>query len=222
MSDPAPPTRFGGDAPDGEAGERNVVLRTLLRLRSVLVLLPLLAGLLIAASIGAGMLWADIPERKLTGPNVTCWDGQEAPVTDCTEPRGSRGLHWVFPSFKPRDERCEPAKRLSKTSPYVVACTQRFDQRPITVTYTARSSADDLIKALRASYGAKPVSEADGERLVFRTASAGSDGLFRVTVAYAGHPFSVTIEAPDSRVRDTALDELVTFRPADEIVVRQS
>ncbi|MFB9315355.1 hypothetical protein [Nocardioides plantarum] len=222
MSDPAPPTRFGGDAPDGETGERNVVLRTLLRLRSVLVLVPLLAGLLIAAAIGAGMLWADIPDRQLTGPDVTCWDGQSAPVTDCTEPRGRRGLHWVFPSYQIRDERCVPLERRGSSSPYQVACALRFDQRPVTVTYTARSSADDLLKALRASYGAKPVSEADGERLVFRGSSAGSNGLYRVTVAYAGHPFSVTVEAPDRRVRDTALDELVTFRPADQVVVRQS
>jgi hypothetical protein len=222
MSEPSRLSTFGGDAPDGEGGERRVALRTLLRLRSFIVLVPLVVGLLVAAIVGASMLWADLPQRTVADTEATCWDGRTAPVTDCTEPRGTRGVGWVFPSYRPGDERCARVRFRGKASPYDIACHLRFDQRPVTVTYAVRGSSEGLLKAVRRSYGTKPVSEAEGERLVFRAAKADDEGLFRVTVVYADHPFAVTVEAPDRQLRDTALDELVSYRPADQVLVRQS
>ena len=97
----------------------------------------------------------------------------------------------------------------------------RLDQRPIVITYNVRRSPEALRDHVQESYGTEPVPEADGERLVFRSNRADGDGLFRVTVVYAAHPFAVTVEAPDRRLRDDALGELVDFRPADEVLVRQ-
>lgn len=223
MSDSAPTPRFGRDAPEGDAGERHVVVRTLLRLRSFIVLVPLVVGVLVAASIGASKLWADIPQKTVAGPNVVCWDGRTIPVTDCVEPRGKRGLHWVFPSYKPWDKRCALVGGRSRTvvRPFDVACNVRFDQRPVTVTYAVRGSAEALVAAVRKSYGNRPVTEADGDRIVFRSNRPDAEGLYRTTITYAEHPFAVTVEAPDQRLRDTALDELVRFRPADQIIVRK-
>jgi hypothetical protein len=229
MSDPAPLSSFGDDATeengdhdgDHDGDQRHVVLRTLLRLRSVIVLVPLVAGLLVAAGVGAGMLWADLPQKTVSGTEVTCWDGRSAPLTDCSEPRGPWGVHWVFPSYRPGDERCERVRTQGKASPYDIACHLRLDQRSVTVTYAVRGTPEGLLKAVRRSYGIEPVDEARGERLVFRAGRADSEGIFRVTVLYADHPFAVTVEAPDRRLRDTALDELVSFRPADQVLVRQ-
>lgn len=221
MSDPAPPSRLlGGGDPESDTGEGNPVLRTLKRVRAFLVLVPLVVGLLVAAGIGAEKLWADLPERTAVGPDVTCWDGRTAPAIECTSPRGLRGLQWVFPSFQPRDERCVLQRTSTNRRPYDVACSLRFDQRPVTVTYALRGDADALVEAVRTAYGTRPTGEADGDRLVFRSNRPDDEGRYRVTVVYAEHPYAVTVQAPDRRVRDTALAELVSFRPASQVLVR--
>ena len=73
------------------------------RLRSALVVIPLIAGLLIVAGLGARMLLADIPDPQPEGAvaDVTCWDGTIRAKEECTTPTGRTGLRWVFPSFKP-------------------------------------------------------------------------------------------------------------------------
>lgn len=223
MSDPAPMSRFGGDAPDAdEVGERHVVLRTLKRVRVMIVLVPLVVGLLVVASIGADKLFEDVPDRAATDPVVTCWNGSEAPASTCPEPSGKFGLRWVFPSFKPDDGRCVEIKRRqrSQARPVEFSCSQSFDQRPINVTYSARTSTQQGLTFLQRSYGVQSVEDADGERLVFRAAKPDEEGLYRVTVAYADYPFSVTVAAPEAELRDTALDELVRFRAADNLLVR--
>lgn len=222
MSDPAPLARFDADAPDAdEVRESHVVLRTLKRVRALIVLVPLIGGLLAAASIGASKLWAEIPEREAVSPEATCWDKSVRPVDECPEPVGPFGLRWVFPSFRADDPRCERVvrSRRQQQRPLEFACSLRFDQRPVTVTYSVRTSLEQGLTFLQRRYGVDPRPEADGERLVFRAAKA-TDGVWMVTVAYAEHPFAVTVEAPKRRLRDDALAELVEFRPAEQIRVR--
>lgn len=229
MSDPAPMARFGGgatdpDRPDDDDGERHVVLRVLKRVRAAVVLVPLVAGLLVAASIGASKLFADVPERVAAPPDVTCWNGSTAPLASCPDPRGKAGLRWVFPSFRvaDTDAACTPVQRRQRDSarPVEFACDLQFEQLPITVTYTARTAVASGLAFLERTYGVEGEPEADGERLVFRTARADDDGAFRVTVAYAEHPYSVTVAAPEPGLRDAALGELVDFRPADVLATR--
>jgi hypothetical protein len=214
---------FGTDASDDdEVRERHVVLRTVKRLRSLIVLVPLAAVVLVAAGIGASKLWAEIPVREDPDPPVTCWDGTETTLSECSEPTGLRGLRWVFPSFRPSDDACERVRRSERNQerPLEVACTSSFDQRPVTLTYSVRTSLDQGLTFLERRYGEPPTEDADGERLVFRSQGADEDGLHSATVAYADHPFAVTVEAPDPDVRDDALAELVRYRPADEVVAR--
>lgn len=215
--------RFGGDAPDADdVGERHPVLRALKRLRSLIVLVPLVAVVVVAAGIGASKLWAELPEDAAVSPEVTCWNGSTATLEECPEPRGRAGLRWVFPSFTPGDSRCSEVRRRARDEarPLEFACQSSFDQRPLTITYSARTSLEQGLAFIERSSGVEGEPDADGERLVFRSPRADDDGLFRVTVAYAEHPYSVTVAAPTADVRDTALDELVRFRPADGLLTR--
>lgn len=210
MSDPA----------DDQDDEPHVVLRTLRRVRSLLVLVPLLVGLAVAGGVGAAKLWADIPDRGTAAPDVTCWDGATAPLAECTAPRGRAGLRWVFPSFRRDAEGCTEVRRpdRGRARPTEFSCPVIVDQRPVTIVYSVRTSTSDGLAFLERTYGAPPV--ADGDRLVFTADRPDDGGAFRVTVAYAAHPYSVTVEAPDRTVRDTALAELVELRPADRVLTR--
>lgn len=224
MSDPDPMARFDPDAPDADdLEERHVAFRALKRMRALLVLGPLVVGLLVAAGIGASKLWADPPERDAVSMVVTCWNGVEAPADECTEPQGGPGLQWVFPSFRLDDARCQEIKRPARDEPRPVefTCDRTLDQRRVVLVYTARTSLDQGMAFLRRTYDASPDEQADGERLVFRSPVVDDNGNVALTAAYAEHPFTVTVRAPTEELRDTALDELVQFRPADEVVVRR-
>jgi hypothetical protein len=226
MSDPAPMDRFGTHASDVDAAdgpdEAHVVTRTLKRARVLIVLVPLVVGLLVAASIGAGKLFEDVPERGAVAPEVTCWNGTRSTAADCPEPRGRSGLRWVFPSFNPGDSRCAQVSGPKRAGgrPVQFACALQYDQRPVTITYAAHAEPERDLRSLERSYGFPPEPEADGARLAFRSDQP-QDGLYRVTIAYADHPFSVTVQAPEPGLRDTALDELVRFRPAPQVLVRR-
>ncbi len=206
-------------APDDEDDEPHVVLRTLRRARSLLVLVPLVAGLLVAAGIGASKLWADLPDRAAAPPDVTCWDGATAPLAECTAPDGRAGLRWVFPSFRRDADSCREIRRPARgrERPTEFTCSVIVDQRPVTIVYSVRTSTTEGLAFLERSYGTEPV--VDGDRLVF-TADEPGEGRYRVTVAYAEHPYSVTVEAPAPDVRDTALAELVELRPARRVLTR--
>ncbi|GAA5140307.1 hypothetical protein GCM10023340_00230 [Nocardioides marinquilinus] len=206
--------------PATEAPERPWPVRVLLRWRAVLVLVPLLAGLLIAAAVGANMLRAE-PERDDTVPDVTCWDGAQRPAAECTEPTGVAGLRWVFPSVDPDECRQVQARGKNAASVVQLVCRTTFAAQTVRITYTRRPSAGASKAALRKSFGnAEPSTAAGGDRLSYRARDG--DGLLtaRVGVTYADHPFSVIVEAPDSGLRDRALRSLVRFRPADQVRVR--
>jgi hypothetical protein len=81
-----------------------------------------------------------------------------------------------------------------------------------------RTSVREGLAFLERTYGTAPV--ADGDRLVFRAAGPDGTGAYRLTVAYAEHPFSVTVGAPDPGLRDTALEQLVEMRPGDRVLTR--
>lgn len=221
MSDPAPMARFGGDAPDPDGNdERPALLRFLKRARALIVLVPLVVGLLVAASIGASKLWAELPERVAPPPDVTCWNGSTAPLTECPPPTGKGGLRWVFPSFRAQDAQCREIRRPAsdRARPVEFTCDLRLDQRPVTVVYSVRTSVTQGLAFLERSYGSDPA--ADGELLVFRDRRPDDEGSYRLTAAYAEHPYSVTVQAPEPGLRDTALAELVEFRPAERLLAR--
>ncbi len=205
-----------------ESTERPLVLRLLLRWRAVIVLLPLLAGLLYAASVGAEKLWADLPPKTVPPVLVTCWDGEQA--ESCEEPTDLRGLRWVFPSFRPGAGGCEEVVRDQRNleRPLEWACTARLDGGDVGITYSVRTSTEAGLAYLRRTYPGQPQPAAGGDRLVFADTKPGPDGRYEVAVAYADHPFAVTVSAITLRLCYLALDELVQLRDADQVVVRKA
>lgn len=206
--------------PEPERAERPLVVRLLLRWRAAIVLVPLLGGLLYAAAVGADKLWADLPDQPMPPALQTCWDGVDAET--CDEPAGVRGLRWVFPSFRPGTGSCTEVVRdqRRRERPLEWACTARLDGSRVTVTYSVRTSTEAGIAYLRRTFDEPPQPAADGDRLVFADTGAGPDGRYEVTVAYAEHPFAVTVSCITLRLCDLALDELVDFRDADQVLTR--
>ncbi len=204
------------DDADGEADaapERPLLLRLLRRTRVVLVLVPLLVGLLVAAGIGAAMLWDDSPPRPVPEAQVRCWDRSVAPVPQCPEPVGVAGLGWVFPGLDPAAEGCRPAGQGVG-----VVCTVPLEDDDVVLGYRRESEVDAGLARIRGLYpGVLP--ERDGDVLVYR-APRPDAGRWSLVAIYEDHPFSVTVEAATARLRDLALAEGVDLRPAERVAVR--
>lgn len=205
-----------------ESSERPRAVRVLLRWRAAIVLVPLVAGLLLAGSVGAEKLWADLPAKPEPAVQLTCWNGEEG--TDCPEPAGVKGLRWVFPSFRPGLRTCREVARAGagQERPLEWACRARLDGSDVVITYTVRTSTQAGLGYLRRTVTPRPTRTEDGDHLVFATTKPGPDGRFAVTVAYADHPFTVTASAVTLRLCNLALDELVQLRDADQVLVRSA
>ncbi|CAN5641909.1 hypothetical protein BH11ACT8_BH11ACT8_32610 [soil metagenome] len=197
--------------------------RFLRRWRAPLVLIPLIAGLGYAALLGGRMLWADIPDASSSARDVVCWDGSEAPRADCALPSGAKGLHWVFPSFRPNGGRCEQAvfTDAGRDRPLQFDCTQRVKGAQVTVSYSQRSTLKRGQSYFSHRYpGVATTKQAGGERLLYRDAAPRGDGTFEATVSYVRYPFAVTVNAATPELVDAALDSLVSYRPASFVTVR--
>ncbi|HET9422703.1 MAG TPA: hypothetical protein VFO49_16295, partial [Nocardioides sp.] len=192
------------------------------RLRAVLIVVPLIAGLLVVAGIGARMLLADIPdpEPPPTVADVTCWDGTTRPAEDCTTPSGRAGLRWIFPSFKPDLLGCRNVllEHPEFRRPTMFECEGSVPSGRVTITYSELNGVAGGRAYLEKEYGVAP-DEIDDERLQW-TDSGVTDGIYESDVMYADAPFAVEVRARSAQARDDALDALIRFRPADHITVR--
>lgn len=220
-------------APDSRSTALRVVLlplralgavgRFVLHRRTPIILLVLLAGLGYAAFLGARMLFSATPDHPPAARSVTCWDGSEAPRADCPAPDGADGLRWVFPSFRPKSGRCDEAvfSGRARTRPTQYDCVVRLQGKPVTLTYSQRSTLTRGLSYFTKRYpGIKPRALAGGDRLRYRDAAPRPDGTFEVTVGYARYPYAVTVGAESLRLADAALAQLVEFRPEANILVR--
>ncbi|WP_138874734.1 hypothetical protein [Nocardioides dongxiaopingii] len=221
---PPPPS---SDADEDDRAEPPTLLRVLKRWRAVIVLLPLLVGIGVAASIGASMLWADDADEAGPEPDVTCWDRSVAPASECSEPTGLVGLRWVYPGIPARAAGCTPEGRTGErgredgqagagdTLAYV--CPLPLGGDEVRLLYTRHATTEaGLERTARRHEGVEP--EEDAGRLVYRGARP-ERGRWSLTAVYADHPFSVTVEAATARLRDLALSELVSRAP-DDVTVR--
>jgi hypothetical protein len=139
------------------------------RLRSVLVVMPLVAGLVVVAGIGARMLLADIPdpEPEATVADVTCWDGTTKAAEDCTSPTGRAGLRWVFPSFKPDLLGCRNVllEHPEFKRPTMFECDGAVPTGRVTITYSELSAVPAGRAYLEKEYGVAPEEIDDGRLL---------------------------------------------------------
>ncbi len=169
------------------------------------------------------MLWADIGPRDLPPPVVTCWDGTEAAADDCPALEGLAALRWVFPSFRPDADGCEPVayQDIGTPRPLEYACPVRVGGRRASVNYSERSDLARGLSYFDNRYTLPPEKVARGTRLVYRDAEPRKDGTYEVTVALTKYPFAVTVSATNERLRDQALDTYVRFRPSGTLLVRK-
>jgi hypothetical protein len=189
------------------------------RARTVVVIVPLVVGLAVSGAVGARMLLAEPPEPELAAAQATCWDGSprsEAAV--CAPPTGVRGLHWVFPSFKPLADDCHDvrARDPEVRRPTAWACEFEMSGSPVTITYLELRSVAGGRRAFDEEYAGaerRTVAAADGTRLrhEWRRELPNDDGVV-VTVMYVGHPYAVQVTAERRALREAALTSTVQFR----------
>ncbi len=196
--------------------------RVIKRWRAPLVLIPLLAGLAYAGYVGADLLWGEPDDVASPGPDVTCWDGAQAPRSACTLPTGAKGLEWVFPSFEAKAKGCSevtfPGAEADR--PVQFDCVRRVSGARATISYSERSSLERRDGFVERRYpGVTPVKDAGGDRMIYRDAAPRGNGRFEVAVTYTDYPYAVTINGASRKVVNRLLRKAVEFRPAAFVTV---
>ncbi|ANH37775.1 hypothetical protein I601_1336 [Nocardioides dokdonensis FR1436] len=211
------------------------------RKRTALVVLPVLAGLGVAAFVGANLLWPGDPDpvatptatsedssadaRSGSDETLTCWDGKPAARTkDCALPTGRAGLSHVFPSFDPDRMECrdELVANPQYQRPAMWTCEQELTG-PVALTYSQVSSIKSARRYFDKLHGASSVDAEDGDqRRRERWATArltGSEGAreFAGSILLSGAPYAVTVTAQNRADVGRALDTLVQVRPVDRL-----
>jgi hypothetical protein len=220
-------TEVDGSPDDVEERDENVTYshderRAAGWLHSALIVLPLIVGLLVVAGMGARLLLAEIPDPDpVAEPAVEhCWDGAVKPDAGCSVPEGRAGLRWVFPSFRPNELGCRDARFESPRSkrPTMFACEVELDAGSATIYYSEHSRAKQGRAFLEKTFGG-PGEELGGDRLLWTEGDdPGPDGDYKLAVMYAELPFSVKVNSASAEARDEALDSLVEFRAAEDVV----
>lgn len=194
--------------------------------RGLLIVLPLVIGLFVVAGIGARMLTAEVPERSATTNEQAperCWDGELVPVNGCPVPTGRPGLRWVFPSFRPNDLSCHDATAdfPQSTRPTMYLCDGSVATGPVTILYSQLTSINRGRASFVKAFGGEPEEIHDdfGRRLLWQeTDDPGADGDYDLAVMYPNVPFAVEVTADSADGLDEALESLVKFRHADDIM----
>jgi hypothetical protein len=193
------------------------------------IVVPLVVGLLVVATIGARMLVAEIPDPA-EGPapesvpaNSFCWDGANKPAEGCPVPSGRSGLRWVFPSFQPNELGCRNVLPdfPASTRPAMYACDVSVSGGPATIVYSQLTQVARGRVSLEKQYGgpAEEIDDEFGKRLLFTEGkNAGTDGDYDLAVMYPALPFAVEVSAASADARDEALESLVRFRASDDVM----
>jgi len=198
-------------------------------LRSLLIVVPLILGLLVVAAIGARMLTAEIPDpsgdpaTEVEPPNAFCWDGSDKPADGCPVPAGRPGLRWVFPSFQANDLACRNAlpDYPKSTRPAMYECVVAVGDGSVTVIYSQLTQVNRGRTSFEKLYGveAEEIEDAYGKRLLFSEGDdPGADGDYDLAVMYPALPFAVEVSADSEETRDQALDSVLKFRASDDVM----
>ena len=85
------------------------------------------------------MLWAEIEDTDDAAAEVFCWNVEGAASrSECPKPRGTDGLAWVLPSFRPDRLDCvdELEQHPEYNRPVMWTCEQAVEGRAVSVTYS--------------------------------------------------------------------------------------
>jgi hypothetical protein len=207
-------------APNPKSSRLRRVLRRIVRWRTPLVVVPLLAGLAVVGGMGAQLLTEKIPPPT-PHTQVLCWDGTGAgSADDCTRPSGVAGLQWVFPTFHPNRDDCVDvlASHPEYARPAMYQCDFKVPGQSVSVTYNELASTDAASKYFERQYPdaeREQVKALDGPpyRYVWRQHT---DEGYALAAMYINYPYAVEIVAKSAKARDQALRKL-DFRHPDKM-----
>ena len=199
---------------------------SIVRWRTPLVVGPLLVGLVVAGGLGAQMMLGRAPAPVGVAATVTCWNATEVlSADDCSAPTGKAGLAWVFPSLRPERPGCVNDRKAEPDLPRPTqfTCTVRAAGRTAQVTYYQMADLQAGQRFTNRVFGreSRQRSRGDGgqvERFVWRRRV---DSRFELVSTYVGHPYGVTVVAPERGVRERAF-RTVRFRAPETLTVRPS
>lgn len=203
------------------------------RARTALVVVPLLAGLGVAAYVGSTLLWPGDDEPSAssgTGSDaatdaVTCWDGAEkTDERSCALPTGRDGLRHVFPSFDPDrlDCRDELAANPQYQRPAMWTCDVSI-AGPVQITYSQVSGAKAARRYFDKLHGVESNADRSSSGVrrerwrASRLESGPDEGRWGGSFLLRGAPYAVTVVAQRRPDVGRALDRRVSVRPLDEL-----
>lgn len=192
------------------------------RLRTLLVVLPVLAGLVAAGLVGRSLLFPE-EETSEAAEGASCWDGS-APASasgGCPAPEGVRGLRWVFPSFRPGRLDCvddlERDPRLRR--PVMWTCVQRVGGREVEVTYSEVTDHRSALRYLDDLHGKRRRSAAtlDDAQVVRWGSSPLRSGGWTASVLLKALPYAVTVRTQRRTDTKQVLRRKVDVRAEEEL-----
>ena len=166
---------------------------------------------------------SDASEKPSQAPGEPrCWDGSSAnSLSDCTEPRGTVGLAWVFPSFI--ESQCTN-KSPNGAKPAKWSCRVAAPQGGrVTIRYREHTSVKRALATYDRGFGRGNRTTAksprdDIERYLWRARRAGNTGAWTVTSLYADYPWAVTVKGRSRDAVDDAFSNVVEFRNPRRII----
>jgi hypothetical protein len=197
------------------------------RLRTALVVLPLLGGLLACGVVGSRLLWGQVDSGEPVAATIACWDASMVvDASDCTRPRGNDGLAWVFPSFLPDRLDCRDELELHPeyTRPAMCTCAQSIGDRTVAITYSEVSGEADALRFLDKLHGRQrrgtTTVGAGGSAAYVWSPSRTGDGGWTASLLLKDGPYAATVVADLRSDASKALERRVQVRPSEELRVR--
>jgi hypothetical protein len=131
--------------------------------------------------------------------SFTCWDGRPVRRKSlCTDPAGTRGLQWVFPSFERDLSTCRRRVDLTVDPSLRSWRCETPGAGPPAVQYTEWLSSEAAAARYRRRFDEPAVNfVVDGAAAGYqwRTSRPDANGRLRMTVAYLHWPYSATLYA---------------------------
>lgn len=216
----------GPDAgPDAGVGPRGGQGRRPGRWRTLLVVLPLLAGLAVTGLVGQRLLWAQVDPADAAW--VTCWDGGSAPrASACTLPTGVAGLRHVYPAFTPARSDCvdELARHPAYRRPTMWTCRVPLGPGRVgLVTFSEVDEVERTATTLTRAYGERGRRHegyaGTPDRLLWRAAEPDADGRWALAALMTDYPYLAEVRAPGPEAASRLMDRFASPRPAASLAV---
>ena len=185
----------------------------------------ILVGLLARACISDGDSGGSIDSQGSVGSgatpsSVTCWNGTSAvSVADCAAPTGLDELVWMFPSIS---DACPTRGPAPSGRRQVVICPFETSIDTGYIRYSNWDNHDDAINHYTSDFGAEPAAwtlngEDVGSFWQEDQPRTGRNYEYKAAAVYRDLPLSFSAYAHTREGLQSAIDEVVSARPPDEL-----